>query len=68
MKPKIGEKRVLHEGRAERVGDACDETAEGWFIGEKETREGRGRRGGKEQSTATRAQGGMRTLPALVLT
>lgn len=48
MKPKIGEKRVLHEGRAERVGDACDETAEGWFIGEKETREGRGRRGGKE--------------------
>lgn len=52
MKPQkatiVGEKRVLREGRAERVGDACDETAEGWIIGEKEIREGTGKRGGKE--------------------
>lgn len=64
----IGEKRVLREGRAERVGDAYDKTAEGRIIGEKEPREGTGKKGGKERSAATQAQGVMRTLLALVLT
>lgn len=38
----IGEKRVLREGRAERVGDAYDKTAEGWERKNPERARGRG--------------------------